>query len=64
MKQYELDDWFFDLPACQQMDITGIFINEDEATDVDYELFDNAVGDWWYSLTYEEKRDIYKNETK
>jgi len=63
MKQYELDDWFFDLPACQQMDITGIFINEDAATDTDYERFDLAVTDWWDNLDYYDKLAIYKAET-
>ena len=64
MKEIELDDWFFNLPACWQMDITAIYMNEDVASDADYERFDNAVADWWDDLSYEEKLYIYKNETK
>lgn len=64
MKEIELDDWFFNLPACWQMDITAIYMNEDVASDADYERFDNAVTEWWDDLSYEEKLYIYKNETK
>ena len=62
MKEIELDDWFFSLPVCWQMDITAICINEDFATDADYEEFDNAVAEWWDDLDYEDKLAIYKNE--
>ena len=62
MNAIELDDWFFNLPACWQMDITGIYINEDLATDATYEKFDNAVADWWDDHSYEEKLYIYKTE--
>lgn len=64
MTNIELDDWFFNIEASWQMDITGIFINEDTATDLTYERFDNAVADWWDSHDYDEKLAIYKNETK
>ena len=64
MDEMKLDGWFFNLPACAQMDITGIFINEDTATDTDYVRFDLAVTDWWDELSYGEKLAIYKNETK
>lgn len=62
MKEVELDNWFFSLPACWQMDITAIYINEDFATDADYEKFDNAIAEWWDSLTHDEKVAIYENE--
>lgn len=62
MNAIELDDWFFNLPARWQMDITGIYMNEDLATDITYERFDNAVTEWWDSHSYEEKLCIYKNE--
>lgn len=64
MEKIELDDWFFNLDACWQMDITGIYMNEDTATDADYERFDNAVADWWDDLSYEDQLSIYENETK
>lgn len=64
MKEIELDDWFFNLPACWQMDITAIYMNEDAASDADYERFDNAVTEWWDSQDYETKLAIYKNEEK
>ena len=62
MKEIDLDDWFFNLPACWQMGITAIYMNEDTATDADYERFDNAVADWWDSQDYETKLSIYENE--
>jgi hypothetical protein len=62
MTKAELDDWFFSLPVCWQMDITAIYINEDVATDVDYEKFDRAVEEWWDDLDYEDQLAIYKNE--
>ena len=62
MKEIDLDNWFFDLPACAQMDITAIYMNEDVATDADYERFDNAVADWWDGQDYETKLSIYESE--
>jgi hypothetical protein len=62
MKEIELDNWFFNLPACQQMDITGIRFNENTATDATYEKFDDAVTDWWDELDYEGKMLIYEME--
>lgn len=44
------------------MEITAIYINEDVATDADYERFDLAVSEWWDDLDYEDKLAIYKNE--
>lgn len=62
MKEIELDNWFFTLPVSWQMEITAIYINEDTATDADYERFDLAVAEWWDDLDYEDKLAIYKNE--
>lgn len=62
MTKVELDNWFFNLPAAQQMDITAIYINEDVATDADYDKFDRAVEEWWDDLDYEDQLAIYKNE--
>lgn len=64
MKEIELDEWFFNLSACWQSEITGITIDEDTATTYDYEVFDDAVAEWWDELLYEEKRYIYERETK
>jgi hypothetical protein len=64
LKETDLDNWFFSLPAAWQMDITAIYINEDVATDADYDKFDRAVTEWWDSLAYEDKTDIYQNEMK
>ena len=64
MKEIDLDNWFFCLPACHQMDITGIYINEDTATDETYDVFDDAVADWWDGLDYEDKQTIYERETE
>ena len=64
MSELELDDWFFNLPAVSQMDITAIFINEDTATEGDYLRFDLAVSRWWDNLDLTQKLAIYKNETK
>ena len=64
MKKVELDDWFFSLPAAWQMDITAIYINEDVATDADYEKFDRAVEEWWNELDYDDKLAIYERETE
>lgn len=64
MKEIELDDWFFCLPAGHQMDITGIYFNEDTAIDETYDAFDNAVADWWDSHDYDEKLAIYERETE
>lgn len=63
MKEYELDNWFFDLPACLMKEITGIPFNEDNATDNDYEDFENAAAMWWDCLDYEDKLSIYEKET-
>lgn len=62
MKEVELDNWFFNLPVSWQMEITAIYINEDVATDVDYDKFDRAVEEWWDDLDYEDKLAIYKSE--
>ena len=62
MTKAELDDWFFSLPAAWQMDITAIYINEDTATDADYDKVDRAVEEWWDNLDYEDQLAIYKNE--
>ena len=62
MKEVELDNWFFNLPVSWQMEITAICINEDVATDADYERFDLAVSEWWDDLDYEDKLAIYKSE--
>lgn len=56
-----LNEWFFNLPASWQEEITGIHLPED-ATDADYEKFDDAVADWWDELTNDEKVRIYKTE--
>lgn len=64
MTSIKLDDWFFSLPACEQMEITGIHFNEDTAIDETYDAFDNAVADWWDSHDYDEKLSIYKKETE
>lgn len=61
MKEMELDEWFFNLSACWQSEITGITIDEDTATTYDYEVFDDAVAEWWNSLDYEGKLEIYQN---
>jgi hypothetical protein len=61
--EFNIDSWFFNEPACSQSDISGIIFNEEYADDDDYERFDDAVVEWWDSLTYEEKLDIYKSET-
>ena len=62
MTKVELDDWFFNLPVGWQMEITAIYINEDTATDADYDKFDRAVEEWWDNLDYEDQLAIYKNE--
>ena len=71
MKELDLDNWFFSLPAGWQEEITGIKLSEygitvdnDGTYEVDpyYEAFDNAVADWWDELDYEEKRYIYERE--
>ena len=62
MTKAELDDWFFNLPVGWQMEITAIYINEDVATDADYDKFDRAVEEWWDDLDYEDQLAIYKNE--
>ena len=64
MKEIDIDNWFFCLPACTQMDITGIYFNEDTAIDETYDAFDNAVADWWDELDYDDKLAIYERETK
>lgn len=56
----ELDRWFFDLPACWQSEITGIPFDEDGASTYDYEVFDDAVTEWWDSLDYEDKLEVYQ----
>ncbi len=61
MKEIELDEWFFNLSACWQSEITGIMIDEDTATTYDYEVFDDAVAEWWDGLDYEDKLEIYQN---
>ena len=62
MKEIELDEWFFNLPAYWQSEITGIAIDEDTATTYNYEMFDDAAAEWWDNLDYEEKQEIYNNE--
>lgn len=62
MSEIELDSWFFSLPACAQMDITGIYFNEDTAIDETYDAFDKAVADWWDDLFYFEKEYVYERE--
>ena len=64
MKEIDIDNWFFCLPACTQMDITGIYFNEDTAVDETYDAFDNAVTDWWDNHDYAEKLAIYERETE
>ena len=64
MKEIELDDWFFSLPAFWQMDITGIHYDLENAIDETYEAFDNEVAEWWDGLMYEEKLYIYERETR
>lgn len=64
MEEILLDLWFFNLPACQHKDITGIYIDEDVATETDYVRFDLAVSDWWDALSYWKKLAIYRNEMK
>ena len=64
MNEIDLDNWFFSLPACQQMDITGIFFNEDTAIDETYDAFDLAVADWWDDQDYETKLAIYEKENQ
>ncbi len=61
MKEIELDEWFFNLSACWQSEITGIMIDEDTATTYDFEVFDDAVAEWWDGLDYEDKLEIYQN---
>ena len=63
MEEVLIDNWFFSLPACWQMDITGIYMDEDTATETDYILFDLEVTDWWDSHDYAEKLAIFKVET-
>ena len=63
MTEDELDDWFFTLPACAQSVITRIEFDEENATDEEYDEFDDAVREVWDSLTYEEKLTTYEEET-
>ena len=60
MCEIDLDSWFFDLPAVYESELSGIPIDEDNATDADYEAFDLAVTEWWDGLWYEEKLKIYE----
>ena len=55
MNEIDLDIWFYDLPACQQMDIIGFHF----AT---YEKFHEIVNNWWDELDYENKLLIYEME--
>jgi hypothetical protein len=64
MKEIDIDNWFFNLPACVQSELTGIYFNEDTATETDYDRFDLAVTDWWDGHDYAEKLAIYERETK
>jgi hypothetical protein len=64
MTNIELDDWFFNLPAYEQMEITGIHFNEDTATDATYEKYDGLFADWWDDHDYEEKLSLYKKENE
>jgi hypothetical protein len=64
MKEIDIDNWFFNLPACVQSELTGIIIDEDTAIDETYDAFDNAVADWWDGHDYAEKLAIYERETK
>ena len=61
MKEIDLDIWFFNLPACLQSEITGIVIDEDNATTYDYEVFDDAVAEWWDNLDFDRKMDVYND---
>lgn len=58
MKELDLDNWFFNLPACAQSELTGITIDEDTATETDYVRFDLAVTDWWDNHDFQEKLQI------
>jgi hypothetical protein len=58
MKEIDLDNWFFNLPACAQSELTGIIIDEDTATETDYVRFDLAVTDWWDGHDFQEKLQI------
>jgi hypothetical protein len=60
MSETELDAWFFDLPACAQMILSGIYLDEDGATDADYERFDCRVTTWWDAFDYDEKLEVYE----
>ena len=55
MNEIDLNIWFYDLPACQQMDIIGFHF----AT---YEKFHEIVNNWWDELDYENKLLIYEME--
>jgi len=59
MTSIQLDDWFFNLPAYVQMEITGIHFNEDTATDATYEKYDGLFADWWDGHDYKEKLKIF-----
>ena len=72
MKETELDDWFFNLEAGWQEEITKILrkdygITEEtdgtEECDLFYEMYDSAVADWWDGLNYRVKALIYERET-
>ena len=75
MKEIDLDEWFFNLSAGWQEEISGIKLSDYWVTDENdgtyedddpyydyyYEAFDDAVAEWWYSLDYERKLEIYQN---
>lgn len=58
MKEIDLDNWFFNLPACIQSELADIAIDEDTATETEYARFDLAVTDWWDSHNFQEKLQI------
>lgn len=58
MKEIDLDNWFFNLPACIQSELADIAIDEDTATETEYARFDSAVTDWWDSHNFQEKLQI------
>ena len=61
LEEHVLDEWFSNLPACSQEEITGIKIPE-KPTNSDYENYDNSVMSWWDELCYDDKERIYEKE--
>ena len=67
MREFDLDIWFYNLPAAWQEEITGISradynVDINETWDECYEFFDNAVAGWWDDQDYETKLKIYERE--